>query len=305
MRIGVIVNRGAKRVRRGPEELAASLARLFEAHGADADIRIVDPNGLQAACEEVCRNVGLEALVAVGGDGTVGCLAAQLIGRSIPLGVIAAGTLNHFARDAGIAEDPAEAVAVIARGHVRHIDAADVNGRVFLNNSSVGLYPMMVVERAAEGRLLRCSKRLAMGWASLKALRRFRADRLDLDIDGRRIEIRTPLLFVGNNRYDLRLLSAGRRQRLDRHELCLYAPLVKTRLELLAVAARALFGLSTGKHFLSMTGIKELQVGAAGRSARVAIDGETQIMALPLHYRTRPGAIRLIVPQEEGGSAPL
>src|SRR5215218_7585967 len=87
------------------------------------------------------HETGAEAVVAGGGDGTVGSVAGALAGHGMPLGVLPLGTLNHFAYDLGIPFTLDGAIAVIAAGHVASIDVGEVNGHVFVNNSSIGLYP--------------------------------------------------------------------------------------------------------------------------------------------------------------------
>jgi diacylglycerol kinase family enzyme len=241
---------------------------------------------------------GADALVAGGGDGTVSHAAGAALAAGMTLGVIPLGTLNHFARDAGIPLDLDLAVAAIAAGHVRRVDAAEVNGRIFVNTSSVGLYPMMVDEREAQRRKLGRSKRLAMLVASLRALRHFNRKRLSIRIESREATIETPLLFVGNNRYDTRLTTLGARARLDGGELCLYAPLARTRLHFLGLAMRGLFGrLDQQRDFVALDGISEAEIAAGATALKVSTDGETNLMATPLRYRIHPGALRLLVPR--------
>jgi diacylglycerol kinase family enzyme len=210
--------------------------------------------------------------------------------------VLPLGTLNHFARDAGIPLDLEEAVAVIAGGLSRKVDVAEVNGRVFINNSAVGLYPHMVREREAQRQRLGRSKRLAMLNASLRAFRHFRRQRLTIDLGGLRAPIETPLLFVGNNVYETSLLALGRRARIDGGELCIYAPEVRGRLHFLGLGIRSLFGLSEQDDFVSLTGVEEADVRAGRPALNVSMDGETVVLETPLRYRIRPGALRLIVP---------
>ncbi|MDP9258013.1 MAG: diacylglycerol kinase family lipid kinase, partial [Actinomycetota bacterium] len=80
-------------------------------------------------------------------DGTVSAVAAALAGTSTPMLVLPAGTLNHFARDLGVPLDPAEAALLVRDGARRQVDVAEVNGRVFVNNSSIGAYPIAVALR--------------------------------------------------------------------------------------------------------------------------------------------------------------
>src|ERR671936_141041 len=108
---------------------------------------------LAARCRALIAD-GATCIVAAGGDGTVNAVAAHLVGTETPLGVIPAGTLNHFARDVGVGRDVAHALRVLARGYTLPVDVARVNERLFLNNSSIGLYAHMVeIRRRYEARL--------------------------------------------------------------------------------------------------------------------------------------------------------
>ncbi|MEO5735178.1 MAG: diacylglycerol kinase family protein [Rubrivivax sp.] len=82
-----------------------------------------------------------DVIVAGGGDGTVSAVAAALTGGDIALGVLPLGTLNHFAKDLGLPLTLDEAVRQIAAGQTTRVDVGGVNGRVFVTNSSLGLYP--------------------------------------------------------------------------------------------------------------------------------------------------------------------
>ena len=72
---------------------------------------------------------------------TIAAAASALIGTDTKLGVLPLGTLNHFARDLGVPTDVAEAAKLIASGKERRVDVAELNDRIFINNSAVGLYP--------------------------------------------------------------------------------------------------------------------------------------------------------------------
>ena len=87
-------------------------------------------------------------MVVGGGDGTLSAAASILAGTDTALGVLALGTLNHFARDLRIPLDLDGAIGVIAAGHHQTVDVGEVNGQVFINNSSIGIYPFFVAERS-------------------------------------------------------------------------------------------------------------------------------------------------------------
>src|SRR6185436_7801947 len=241
MKVRVIVNKGGG-TSRGDDEETAQIEAAFRAAGVDADVRPTESDDIFDALKEAAAAPGLDAVVAGGGDGTLSCAAGHLAGTSRPLGILPLGTLNHLARDAGIPVKLEEAVAVIAAGNVRAIDVAEVNGRVFVNNSSVGLYPDMVRLREVEQERLGRSKRMAMLSASLTALRHFRRHRLWISAEGMEAPVRTPMLFVGNNRYQVNLLALGQREALDEGVLCLYAIRARSRAHLLWAGIRGIFG---------------------------------------------------------------
>src|SRR4030095_8006816 len=82
-----------------------------------------------------------------GVDATVSAVAGVVRGTGTALGILPFGTLNHFAKDLHIPLDPADAARVIAACKRMSVDVGEVNGRCFINNASLGLYPGMVKER--------------------------------------------------------------------------------------------------------------------------------------------------------------
>ena len=295
MKVRAIVNKSGGTAT-GDAEEAERIGAAFAAAGVEADVRLTAPGDLPAAFAEAAAAPGLDAAVAGGGDGTISCAAGHLAGTGRPLGILPLGTLNHLARDAGIPLDMEAAVAVIAAGHARDVDVAEVNGHVFVNNSSVGLYPEMVRLREAQQERSGRGKRLAMLWAGLASLRSFRRHRLWISISGLEAPVRTPLLFVGNNRYQVNLFALGRRERLDQGELCLYAIRARGRAHLLWAGIRGVFGrLDQQRDFVTAYG-RDAEVASDRPLLNVAADGETLRLESPLRYRIRPGALKLLVP---------
>lgn len=295
MKVRAVVNRAGGSA---GAEAADRLGELFAAHGVAARIELAAPDRLEDAFRRALGAGDDEIVVAAGGDGTIGTAAGVLAGSDRPLGVIPLGTLNHFARDAVIPLDMERAVAAIAAGHDRRVDLGEVNGRIFINNSSVGLYPDMVRFRseleAHRGR----SRRMAMLGASLRALRSFRRRRLWIAVEGLARPLRTPLLFVGNNRYRVRLFSLLRREALDQGELCLYAMRASNRAHFLWSALRGVVGqLDQQRDFVAFY-VREAEISSDMPALTLSLDGETVTMATPLRYRSLPGALRLIVPPE-------
>jgi len=294
MSIAVVVNRGGGSSRPDIETL---LRDAFAGHDLSPAIHVVAPGDLAGVCAEASKADDCLILVAAGGDGTIGTAAAALAGTGRALGIVPLGTLNHFARDAGIPLDLEGAVAVIAAGHRRRIDVAEVSGRVFVNNSAVGLYPEMVRFRHEAQARTGLGKRLAMLAASLRALRSFHRRRLLVTSAGSSLPLTTPLLLVGNNRYRMDLFALGHREALDRGEICLYAVGARTRLHLLWAAVRGLFGrLDQQRDFLTLCG-EAIDIASERPALTLSVDGETVTMRTPLRYRVRPGALTIIAPE--------
>ena len=293
MKAVVIVNRGGG----SAAEAERRIGDAFAGTGVDAEVRVVAPGELDRSCAEAAAAEGVDALVAAGGDGTVGTAAGAVAGTGLALGVLPMGTLNHFARDAGIPPDLAEAAAAIAAGRTRPVDAAEVNGRLFVNNCAIGLYPLLVLDRAAQQRHFGRTRRRALLVAAARTLWRFSSLRLTLIFAGIEAPVETPSLFVGNNEYETGLLRLGRRAAIDQGELCLYAPLARSRLAFLWMSLRAVLGRpDRQRDFLTVAGIEACEIGSRRPTLVVAMDGETRRLETPLRFRVRKRAVRLIVP---------
>jgi diacylglycerol kinase family enzyme len=280
-------------------EAVARVRAAFHAAGADASVSVVEPAGVAAAVAAAAGS-DTDAVVLGGGDGTLNSGATVLAGgdrQPKPLGILPLGTLNHFAKDLGIPMNLEEAVLTVVAGHVRIVDVGEVNGHVFLNNSSIGIYPEVVREREELQQRGMASKWAAMARAALTQLRRFPMVTVSLRLPERGLRVTSPLIFVGNNRYEMNLLKMGRRPQVDGGELFLYVARDRSRIGFLALAVRALLGrLDPEKDFVS-AGLPCVEVATTWRrSLRVALDGEVSRLSTPLRYRVRPGALRVLAP---------
>src|SRR5438067_322164 len=178
------------------EEVADALARA----GIDHEIELLESGKCEVRCRAIAER-GDPLLIVGGGDGSVAAAAAALAGTETSLGILPLGTLNHFARDLGLPLNIDEAARLIASGPERRVDVAEMNGRIFINNSAIGLYPLMVVDRDLQRMRLGRSRRLAMIVASLRTLARFNHRRLTLTINDQQAVLDTTLLFVRTNDY--------------------------------------------------------------------------------------------------------
>jgi len=295
VKLAVLLNCSGGALQKNPD-LVEETEQAFRASGIGVRAEALDPEALHRRAKALVQSGDVNAIVVGGGDGTVGAVAGLLADTNIALGVLPLGTLNHFARDVGIPADIEGAVGLIAEGHIRHVDLAEVNGRVFVNNSSVGLYPLMVRDRERQQEHLGRGKWPAMARAAGRAIWRLSKWRLRINVDGETAQLETPILFVGNNRYETGLFGLGRRASLDEGQLYLYAIKAGSRFGLAKAMLRALLGrLDQARDFVVISGC-EARIDSPRTRLHVAADGEATVLETPLRYRIRPKALKLIAP---------
>lgn len=300
-RVAALMNAGAGAFsQKLAEEVQTALSAAFAHHGVAAAIKFVEGEGLHAAAKTAlaqAKRGEIDAIVVGGGDGSIRTVAGVVAESRVPLGVLPLGTLNHFAKDLGIPLAVDDAAATIARGHIRVIDLAEVNGETFINNSSIGIYPYMVIDRERRRAAHKLAKWMAMVPAFFRMLRHFPRRRLRISAQGFARPYRTPCLFVGNNEYGMELFTFGRRQHLDTGELWFYVVKPRGPLEFFLMVCRLCFGRMDQARDLDTFQLPEAEIGAKTSRLPVALDGEVRIMHTPLRYRSRPRALRVIVPE--------
>jgi diacylglycerol kinase family enzyme len=282
------------------EDVRHALASSFSHHGVSAAIAFIDGEKLREATEAAlaqAKRGEIDAIVVGGGDGSVRTVAGVLADTGVPLGVLPLGTLNHFAKDLGIPLKVEQAAAAIAAGHTRNVDIAEVNGKTFINNSSIGIYPYMVIDRERRRTQHKLAKWAAMVPAFLRMLRHFPRRRLRIKAQGFAIPYRTPCLFVGNNEYGTELFALGKRKHLDRGELWFYVIKPRNPAEFLLMVWRLCFGHMEQTRDLDTFRLSEAEIGARTSRLLVALDGEVRMLRTPLKYRARAGALHVIAPE--------
>jgi diacylglycerol kinase family enzyme len=291
----VIMNRGAG----GTDDPEARILELFAQHGEEP--RIVHPDATHDICAvagEAARSSD-QVVVGAGGDGTISTVAAALVGTDKVLGVLPVGTLNHFAKDLNVPLDLEAAVRTITQGDVAAVDVGEVNGRIFINNSSLGIYPQIVARREAQQQRLARGKWLAFLAATIQAMRRFPFLDLRIAFEGRQISQRTAFLFVGNNEYKIAGFELGSRACVNGGKLGLYFTRGTGRFGLFRLAFHALFGRVDQAKDFDVYCVAEARIETRKRRLLVALDGEIQRMETPLNYRIRSSALRVLVPRQD------
>ncbi len=283
----------------GRDKISGALRTAFQNHNLTASLEFLKGEDLRAGAERALQRVTgreLDAIIVGGGDGTISTVTGVMAGSGVPIGIIPLGTLNHFAKDLEIPMAIDAAVAVIAAGSSHPVDVGEVNGRIFINNSSIGIYPYLVLDRERRTGREGLPKWLAMILAGLRALRYFPLRRLLIRTSGRAEVYRSPCVFIGNNVYQISGRSLGTRDRLDEGQLSVYVAKQQSRLALLWLAFRSILGFLDQERDLRAFDVSAVEISSHHRRLLIAFDGEIETMRSPLQYRIVPGALRVFAP---------
>jgi diacylglycerol kinase family enzyme len=268
-----------------PEE---AVRKLFPGHR----VVVCEAKDIPAAVTKAVKE-GVDFVAVAGGDGTLRCAAEPLVGTGVPFLPIPAGTRNHFALAVGLCDFETAAAAAQA-GVTRPVDVGEVNGRCFLNNSSLGLYPKLVLRREwQEHRMPKAVAQLVAVWGQIRHGHRF-AVRVGAE------RYRAWLLFVGNGRYGEGLSDLAEREALDEHLLDVRLvradrPLARTR-----VVVALLLGRLKRSPLLRTWCSADLELALDRDFVEVALDGEVERFEPPLRYRVLSEALTVLVPPPPG-----
>ncbi|PYE84449.1 diacylglycerol/lipid kinase family protein [Pseudoroseicyclus aestuarii] len=293
--ICVICNEGSGRNSRGDGAVDQAMTIL----GDRAVLRRVKKGAsIPSAARQAVRD-GFGTVVAAGGDGTIMAVSEALVNSGRTMGVLPLGTFNFFARGYGIPEDPQEAARLIAEGAARPIDLGAVEGRPFLNNASLGVYPAILKERESVykrwGR-----RRIAAHWSVLRTFWRYKRPlQLTLRANGEVRQLRTPLVFVARSAYQLEHFGLDGAACIREGKFAVFVAPDEGRLGLLRDALRlAIHKMDLSRGF-ELICTDSLEIETRHRRCLVACDGEKFPMKSPLSFEMMQGALLLIHP--EGG----
>jgi diacylglycerol kinase family enzyme len=289
----VIVNTSGGTANRAGKALAGQLEAAFAEAGQQIALDLVEGKDIAAALK---RHGDAPRVAVGGGDGTLATAAEAISRRGAEMAVLPLGTRNHFARQLGIPLDLSDAARLAATGATRLVDLGDAGGRTFINNFSVGAYVELVRERERSP----LPKLLATVPAAWRTLRKLRSRTFELTIDGATCPVATPLLFVGNNRYEIPEGRPGERTALDDGKLSCYAVAPLSRPALAAAALRVLIARPRMHRDFALDRLaEEVRIEGPGRSLEAALDGERIRFDLPLAIRTRPRALAVVAPADD------
>lgn len=286
-------------------ELQAIIGDILTAAGRQFTFSLVDdPRRLKAAAEAAVRDARESGgvVVAAGGDGTLNAVASMVLGQGVPFAILPQGTFNYFGRTYGISQDTAIATRALLDAVIQPAQVGMLNGRLFLVNASLGLYPTLLEDREAYKKRYGRSRMVAM-WSAVVTL--FRAHRqlmLRIDGDGASVPhmLRTPTLVVGNNALQLEQIGIDERSALARGRLVGMGAKPVGTLALYKLVLMGLFSrLGEAEHVFSFDFDRMTVDPGGNRRVKVAMDGEITHLQAPLVFEVARECLPLLVPRDE------
>lgn len=281
-----------------------TLARVFGAAGRKHRfVAVAGPGNLARASETAAQEAHAAggALVAVGGDGTINAVATAAWRAQCLLGVLPQGTFNLFGRNHGIAQALEPAAQALLGAAPEPVQVGEVNGRLFLVNASVGLYPQLLQDREDFKQQLGRRRWVAIVAGLVTLLQWRRQLTLEITLDGDRTRVVTPTLFVGNNRLQLERIGidpaiaacAGQGR------LAAVMPRPIGSWALLGLVLRGALGRLGEARDVRCFAFHTLTVQVLGmRKLKVAADGEVGVSAPPLRFAVSSQPLVMLVPAE-------
>jgi len=239
-----------------------------------------------------------DKVIIAGGDGTISSVLNKIISFKKTVGIIPTGTFNNFSKTLNISENIDEAVKNIFKGKIKNIDVGKVNGRIMINNSSVGIYPKMVFTREKNRVKFGLGKPTAMFISFIKTFFLFPLIKVSVESENVKDESKTSFMMVSNNRYKLNLFEIGERKTLTEGKIYLYFIKCRTRLCVVKTGLKALFNKLDQEKDFDLIPSESAEFIIKKEKVDVALDGEVYKMKPPLKYEICPGCLKIIVPEK-------
>jgi diacylglycerol kinase family enzyme len=298
-KFAIIVNMDAGTGEINNSRIRRGLQRALERRGFQGDqISWVTNRTLTNQLVRI-RSGNASLVIVGGGDGTLNSAANILADGDITIGVLPLGTRNHFARDIGMPLEPEAAIGALAEGKVQKVDAGEVNGRRFLNNASIGMYPQAVKECENYRGQTGPSRLATTARAMWRVFMRPPALEMKISANDREQTIRTPFVFVGNNEYGDAPLSMMSRNSLQDGHLSVFYAHRASRFSLLRIAVLALLGRLREMPELGRMELTSLVIENRRPRIQIALDGEIREERSPLEFRIRARCQKILSPSNK------
>jgi len=239
-------------------------------------------------------------VVAVGGDGTLNAVSQQVLGSGVLFGILPQGTFNYFGRTFGIPQETEIATRCLLDAIVEPVQVGTLNGRIFLVNASLGLYPQLLEEREVFKQRYGRSRLVAFWAAMVTFLHAHRQLSVELEHEGETLMLRTQSLVVGNNALQLEQIGIAQATEIARGHLVAMTSRPLSVMALYGLLLRGLMSrLGDAENIISF-GFHRMTVRVGSRRGRikVAMDGEISWLRSPLEFKVSEHRLPLLVPRD-------
>lgn len=282
MTIGIVVNKKARNA-----HMLTSYLDALAAHDIPYIVYEEEPEHLEQRLKEVKEQH--ELLLIGGGDGTVRSAAQHCLHSKTILGVLPLGTLNHFSQELALPATPDDLVQAIKGNSTTVIDVAEVNGIIFVNNSSIGFYPHFAKKRNYYTKFY--NKWISYIPGFLQALRSHPTFNLTVKSEHRSYPISTSFLMISNNLYSYEFPLTFARVGFSQSQLGVY--FFKHGKLKLSKLIRYFFKRKKSFEIKTLEVPIELHIEGINE-VNVSLDGEVLSLKTPLCYRSLPRALTVL-----------
>lgn len=298
MKIIFFYNSKSGTIKEDPELIENIISEIKLKQSSDVSLEIYD------VIENDVKNIikgktlsGEDRILIAGGDGTISSVINQVIDFKIPVGILPLGTFNNFSKSIGMSQEIEKSIDQFLTGEIENIDVGKVNGKIMINNSSVGIYPKLVSIREDQQVRFGLGKPTAMLISFLKAILLFPLIRVSIKSNGKKVSAKTCFAMVSNNRYELSLFEIGERKSLNEGLLYVYFAKCQTRLCVIRVLLKALFNRLKQEKDFELIATKKVEFNIKKRDIEVASDGEVLKLTTPLRYQICSGCLKIVMPK--------
>lgn len=280
--IAIIINNKA----RNASNVSSYLEGFKEANIA-FKLYETDPDDLVSTIKQCMTKYKI--LLVGGGDGTIRTAAQCTVHTPTILGILPLGTLNHFAKELNLPQNATELIDSLTAQQTITIDIAEVNGLVFINNSSFGFYPKFVDKRDAYSKFY--NKWLSYIPSFIESIKKHRVFNVDVKSKQLNIKLRTSFLMVSNNVYSFEFPTLFKRNSFQKSMLGLYY-FKKGKLRIFKII-KGIFS-KTGNFEINELD-KPIQIEFKDQEEiTISLDGETTKVKTPLHYKSVPQSLIIL-----------
>ena len=278
-------------------------------------VQVLSSHGYEIQSFELGQDVSFDALmdkvlarhqqqqevgvvVAAGGDGTLNAVAQRLMHTNIPMGILPLGTFNYVARVLNIPLGLIQAANIIATGQNREVHVAQLNDHIYLNNASLGLYPLFIQKREFYNQKFGRFP-LHAYTSGLDVLIRDRKElKLEIEVDHHIYPVKTPLIFFGNNQLQLADLNLKIAKDAAQGKVAGVVVAKSDKRTLFKLLWQLMRGNIEKAPDVYSFAAEQVTIHTKRNKITVAIDGEIVEMKPPLQISVKKNALKIRVPHD-------